>query len=392
MADPTTKERQQFARAGWAMPDGSYYIRPGHPKDLTNAVESVGRASGTNGVSDEEQRDAVRRHIIKRAKDLGRSDEIPSTWNSDGTLKHSEPFSREILLMHADDVDVWDFLEHFGVKGMHWGIRHAKSREELIAKAKQHETTAKAHASEAERYRAEADDLEKNGVNSEAFKRVYGKFAGQESDREFYGKNLQSKAQALQQTHNNLRVVHNHYARSANSHTKKAAKLRAQAERADPVEHSVNDDYFLEHFGRKGMKWGEHIFGKGDSNGRNKAAAKAATDHTASPDSRTASDLQARVNASGTKNLTNKELQDLVTRMNLEQQYSKLSSGDVKKGQSFVQKYNTHTQSYVTAVKVSKEAIKILAPLIVAGAAAAAASKASNGSGPIKMPRLAIES
>jgi hypothetical protein len=152
-------------------------------------------------------------------------------------------------------------------------------------------------------------------------------------------------------------------------------------------------DDVLEHFGRKGMKWGQHIFGnRSDSNGRNKAAAKAASDTTSSHDAKNASDLQARVNASGTKNLTNKELQDLVTRMNLEQQYSRLSSGDVKKGQSFVQEYNKHTQSYVNAVKVSKEAIKILGPIIAAGAAAAAATKASGRSGPVKMPKLAIGS
>jgi hypothetical protein len=366
------------------MPDGSYYIRPGHPQDLTNAVMAVGRASGSDGTSDEEQRLAVRKHIIKRANQLGRSSALPNTWNPDGTLttdaQHSE--------LDLSDID--DFFEHFGVKGMHWGVRHTP--EELSAKASEHENKAKAYSSAAKQMESDHADLLKNGLQSRAIKRVYGDNAHMQNDWSFYAKNGISQAQALQETSNNLRVAHNSYARSANRHTKRAAKLRSQL---STTEHSAfeTEEDSLEHFGRKGMKWGEHIFGRGtDSAGRNKAAAKVASDSHASPDAKAASDLQSRVNASGTKNLNNKELQDLVTRMNLEQQYSRLSTGDVKKGQSLVQKYNTHTQASITAIKVTKEAIKILGPLIVAGAAAAAASKASGHSGPVRMQRLAIGS
>lgn len=241
MADPTTKQRKAFANMGWAMPDGSYYIRPNVPSDLTNAIAAVGRASGDGGTSDEQQRDAVRRHIMKRATDLKRTKEIPPTWNPDGTLKH------------------------------------------------------------------------------------------------------------------------------------------------------FDTEAFIEHFGRKGMKWGAHVFGKEPTgSSRNKASHKSSPDKTASPDAKRASQLQAKVSESGTKSLNNKDLQDLVTRMNLEQQYSRLSTGDVKKGQNFVQKYNGHAQTGLTAFKVSKDIAKVVGPLIVAGAAAAAASKAGGRSGTVKMPRLAI--
>lgn len=395
VADPTAKERRQYASAGWAMPDGSYYIRPGHPKDITNAIATVGYAVDNNGDLSEEQRNAVRRHIMKRATDLGKSDLIPNTWQADGTLKHAWPLARELTLMHAEDDGIEDFLEHFGVKGMHWGVRHARSHEELLAKAKEHEATAKSHAKEAERYRAEASDLEKNGVNSEAFKRVYGKFAGHEGEWEFYAKNGQSKAQALQQTHNNLRLVHNHYVRSANRHTKKAIKLRAQAEQVAPAQHSSDAEDALEHFGRKGMKWGQHVFGGNGSHyaRTTKDPSKIEVRRGTSEDAGRAAELGLKVKSSGgTHVLSNKDLQDLVTRMNLEQQYSRLSSGDVKKGQTFVQKYNTHTQAGITAVKTTKEVAKIVGPLIVAGAAAAAARKASGHTGPVKMPRLAIGS
>jgi nucleotidyltransferase/DNA polymerase involved in DNA repair len=123
------------------MPDGSYYIREGAvgSSDLQNAIKAVGRASGSDGTSDEQQRNAVRRHVMKRAKALGLSEKIPDTWNPDGTTKH---------------FDVDEFLEHFGVKGMHWGVRKdrggsshpvsddAKRAQDLRVTVKAHGTSA----------------------------------------------------------------------------------------------------------------------------------------------------------------------------------------------------------------------------------------------------------
>ena len=54
--------------------------------------------------------------------------------------------------MTIDDVEIYDFLEHFGVKGMHWGVRKAASRSVSKAKSagssvrktvKEHPTAAK---------------------------------------------------------------------------------------------------------------------------------------------------------------------------------------------------------------------------------------------------------
>lgn len=50
--------------------------------DLKKAIHAVGRGGASH--------DAVRRHIIKRAKALGQSDLIPDNWNSDGTMKETE--------------------------------------------------------------------------------------------------------------------------------------------------------------------------------------------------------------------------------------------------------------------------------------------------------------
>jgi hypothetical protein len=124
MADPTAKERRQFAKAGWAMPNGSYYIRPDHPGDLQSAIDTVGYAIDDTGNRTEEARNAVRRHIIKRAIALGRGDQIPSTWNSDGTLKSGSANVAVAKHTEFDSSELEVFLEHHGIKGMKWGVRH----------------------------------------------------------------------------------------------------------------------------------------------------------------------------------------------------------------------------------------------------------------------------
>jgi hypothetical protein len=111
------EERRTMAKSGVAMPDGSYYIR--NAGELTDAISAVGRATPNAGESDVARRNSVRRHIIKRARALNLESMIPDTWNSDGTLKQSG--IDELMDQLMDEVD--DFLEHFGVKGMRWGVR-----------------------------------------------------------------------------------------------------------------------------------------------------------------------------------------------------------------------------------------------------------------------------
>ena len=81
---------------------------------------------------------------------------------------------------------------------------------------------------------------------------------------------------------------------------------------------------FFEHFGVKGMKWGVRR-GAGASNSpTSKDAAKA-------------SKFQQVAKKSGTRALSNEELQTLVTRMNLEQQYNRLKPPTpTKKATKFV--------------------------------------------------------
>lgn len=64
------KQRDQAAASGAAMPDGSFPIKS--EQDLKNAIHALGRANNP---------DAVKRHIIKRAKALGKTDLLPADWS-----------------------------------------------------------------------------------------------------------------------------------------------------------------------------------------------------------------------------------------------------------------------------------------------------------------------
>lgn len=81
MADLSTSARKDAAHKGQAMPGGRFPIR--NRADLQAAIRAVGRVKPNT----EQARSTVRRHIIRRAKALGLSSEIPDTWNADGTLK-----------------------------------------------------------------------------------------------------------------------------------------------------------------------------------------------------------------------------------------------------------------------------------------------------------------
>lgn len=122
---PTAMQRTAYAKAGWALPNGSYYIRPGKfaAGDLQNAIQAVGRgeAAGDSGAP-------IRKHIMKRAAECNMSDKIPDTWTSDGELKQVD--------------EVGDFLAHYGVLGMHWG-HHKGTKEDA---SDDHATAARIHS------------------------------------------------------------------------------------------------------------------------------------------------------------------------------------------------------------------------------------------------------
>lgn len=95
----------------------------------------------------------------------------------------------------------------------------------------------------------------------------------------------------------------------------------------------------LAHHGIKGMKWGV----RKDRSESRAAVARSTKGHEneASDDAKRANANNLKARTKGTASLSNKDLQDLVNRMNLEQQYSTLESKRptaMSKGQSIVKK------------------------------------------------------
>ena len=74
-------KRQAMAKEGTAMSDGSYPIAS--EEDLKNAIQAFGRAK---------DKEATKRHIMKRAKEMGKENLIPANWvmGGDSEKKSSE--------------------------------------------------------------------------------------------------------------------------------------------------------------------------------------------------------------------------------------------------------------------------------------------------------------
>jgi hypothetical protein len=73
------EERMSMAKEGNALPDGSYPIS--NVEDLKNAISAFGRAK---------DKDAAKRHIMKRAKEMGQEKLIPVNWIASGSKMMEE--------------------------------------------------------------------------------------------------------------------------------------------------------------------------------------------------------------------------------------------------------------------------------------------------------------
>jgi len=103
--DFTAAQRRKMAASGEAMPDGSYPIPS--KAYLRKAIRAVGRGSGDHN--------AIRRHILKRARALGLESMVPENWQADGSVKDTDAakalladladlgFTPEAALGKADD-------------------------------------------------------------------------------------------------------------------------------------------------------------------------------------------------------------------------------------------------------------------------------------------------
>lgn len=427
--EPSAAQRKLFAKMGYAMPNGSFYIRPlpDGKSDLENAIRAVGRGEqgGASGAS-------IRKHIMMRAAAIKLSSEIPDTWTADGTLKETSAEQSAMLLT--------DFFEHHGVKGMRWGehkpsdavavamvrkpgqkitikraaqttarktakvaynhpiatvvtarlavvaydhreeikntayilgkvgsyavkqattkdsplnetvaigrqvvqgyVVHgitgvdtlfpapntsaASSHDRVISAAQDHESIAAAHMSAAAKCSQDLTDLQQNGLKSSVAKQAFGNDAASQSDWAFYGKNRQLKPKAVASLSNKLKQSHGNHVQLAVHHTKLAQKLKTKASAMshgglnfDP---NFDIDVYLNHFGVKGMHWGQR-----------KPRGPASEDHAQ------AVQIKGKVKDNGGIHaLSNDELKTLNERLNLEANYSRLNPEEVSAGQKAV--------------------------------------------------------
>jgi hypothetical protein len=146
---------------------------------------------------------------------------------------------------------------------------------------------------------------------------------------------------------------------------------------------SVNE--FLAHYGVKGMRWG---VSKSSSSGGSGSRSSSSEDH------KIAVAAEKKINRSGTQSLSNKELQGLIQRKNLEKQYrdmqihekSSMERGDetIKKILKYGKTYNDVQaflktpagQKVKTGFKIAGMAAKVGAAYATGGTSAAATAGA----------------
>lgn len=104
-------------------------------------------------------------------------------------------------------------------------------------------------------------------------------------------------------------------------------------------------DKFFEHYGVPGMKWGRR------NGGSSIEKSPPSEDHT------TVKAIKNKSKTSGVSSLSNKELQQAINRMNLEQQYTRLNPSTLRRGLNMVKSILGTTKSTVGAINNTKSSI-----------------------------------
>lgn len=324
MATPTAAQLKMYARMGIAMPDGSYYIRDA--ADLSNAIDAVGRGNANH--------DTIRKHIIKRAAALHLSSKIPSNWNSDGSLKSVVTHGQEFV------------LAHFGVKGMHWGVRNSRSSGgHTESRSDYHKRISSEHAAYREKKAADLYALSKQHGDKILIKtHLPGDTIPTITTGTEFAKHLEgghafnvdrTEVYARQHKDNTPFILE-----GPSSGYKKSARHDALS--GDDAE------YFLEHFGVKGMHWGVRRPGTGTP------SSHVSADHLK------AQQVHHLIKQHGVKAASNEDLQTAITRLNLEQQHARLvaTPSRVDKGHSFVKRTLGITKTGLDVAKTGLDAVE----------------------------------
>lgn len=234
-------------------------------------------------------------------------------------------------------------VEHHGVKGQKWGVRRADAKFER--KASSFNTFVKVNNAAAKKYN-ETDLIRINnkpeykGKDFNKPSALRTKYAKEHTDA--FTARLDEAASDLGTNASGTRkytvhvddqgawgvtteeVKHADEAFTVNVEYDSRGFITRVLPLTDEMAQAENFvDDFLAHHGVKGQKWGVR---------RSRAERVAA-----SSDSTTVKAHRSTAKSSGVKALSNKELEEVVRRMNLEQQYKRLSAGDKSRGRKLVE-------------------------------------------------------
>ena len=124
----------------------------------------------------------------------------------------------------------------------------------------------------------------------------------------------------------------------------------------------IDTSSFLMHYGVKGMKWGVR-HDKPTSGEKRERGAQAVRDKLKSMTSKARnytgtkrSDAVVNYRHQDVNKMSNKELQDAITRMNLEKQYRQLTSVDYMAGKKYASQALQYENTYKNVTKMSSVA------------------------------------
>lgn len=330
---------------------------------------------------------------------------------------------------HSDLID--DVLAHHGVKGMKWGVRRAEKQwnKQITNVNTKSKMTLAFHNETVSRINRAVDDLNRSDKYRDVDLNTYhGKLkddyekdsheaimrALEDSVRSHYGYSPSGTQRAVYNRKTDqidvIQVPQVHHAATPKElapditiqlHRDKKGKIASVSlvplQQSDiPLEPEEFVLDYLAHYGVKGMKWGVRRDGSTSSTTvRTSRLRRPATDITAKQkpgqfvrtsggQRQIASEDAVRVAAarqlakkSTTDALTNKQLQEAVTRMNLEQQYSQLAKKSDRRtrGQRFIQALmgtGRKTDQTSATAQTAKQVAAALAKKAAASAAAGA--------------------
>jgi hypothetical protein len=210
----TQNQRKVLAKAGVAMPDGSYYIR--NAGELQDAIDAVGRGNAGH--------DTIRKHIITRAHALKLDNKIPDNWNPDGSLKNASGAP----------------AQHSGTEGMHWSVNKERELQIYIAVAQgkpgRSERTAVLHSMSA--------------VESARHKGSVESFSREQALR------LESQKERVLSGHGSEFDRLDLLEHSSPEDLVKQLARRIGDDKAPAIHSSTSEEEYFKHFGTKGMHWG----------------------------------------------------------------------------------------------------------------------------------------